>query len=61
MEFNFTQLLSNLFKVILKNADIICYMLTSLIYFLQGNVKKCKKLIKLVDIDEEILHMFRTM
>ena len=61
MKFNFTQLLSNLFKVISKNADIICYMLTSLIYLHQKYVKKCKKLIKLVDIDEEIPHMFRTM
>ena len=55
------RLLNNLFKVAwcLKNADIICYILTSLVYLQQGNDKKLKKLMKVVDIDEENLHIFR--
>ena len=42
--------MNNLFKVgwKLKIADIIYYMLTSLVYLQQGNVKKSKKLMKLV-------------
>ena len=31
-----------------KNADIICYMLTSLISLQQGNLKKSEKSIKIV-------------
>ena len=48
--YNFMQLWNNLFKVgwKLKIADIIYYMLTSLVYLQQGNVKKSKKLMKLV-------------
>ena len=34
------------------NADLICYILTSLVYLQQGNVKKSKKLMKIVNIDE---------
>ena len=43
------QLLSNLFRVGWKwrNADIICYMLTSLVSLKQGNVKKFQKLGKM--------------
>ena len=33
-----------------KNADIICYKLTQLVFLQQRNVKKSKKLIK---IDED--------
>ena len=31
-----------------KNADIICYMLTSLISLQQGNLKKSEKSMKIV-------------
>ena len=31
-----------------KNADIICYMLTSLISLQQGNLKKSEKSVKIV-------------
>ena len=41
-----------------KNADIICYMLTSLVSLQQGNVKKSKKLMKIVNIEEENFHSF---
>ena len=44
----------------LKTADIICYMLTSLIVLLQGNVKKSKKSIKIVNIVRENVHIFWT-
>ena len=46
---NFMQLLNNLFKVCWrwKNADIICYKLTSLVSLQQGNVKKSEKLMKI--------------
>ena len=42
-------MLNNLFKVCWewKNADIICYKLTSLVSLQQGNVKKSKKLRKI--------------
>ena len=43
-----------------KNADIICYMLTSLVYLHKENVKKSKKLMKIVNIDEEDFHIFQT-
>ena len=33
-------------------------MLTSLVYLQQGNVKKLKKLMEVVNIDEENLHIF---
>ena len=43
-----------------KNVDIICYVPTSLVYLQQGNVKKLKKSMKIVNIDEENLHIFGT-
>ena len=54
------QLLNNLFKVSsrLKNADVICYRLMSLVFFQQENVKKSKKLMKVVNIKKENLHIF---
>ena len=42
-----------------NNADIICYIPTSLAYFQQGNAKKSKKLIKIVNTGEEDFHIFR--
>ena len=58
-QYNFTQLLNNLFKVeSKKHAGIVCYMLISLVYFQQGNVKKLKKMMKLANADEENLHIF---
>ena len=41
-----------------KNADVICYMLTLLAYLQQGNVKKLKKLMKIVNIQEQNFHIF---
>ena len=35
-------------------------MLASLVYLQQGNVKKSKKLMKIVNTDEENFHIFRT-
>ena len=35
-----------------KNADIICYMLTSLVCLQQVNIKKSKNLMKVVNIEE---------
>ena len=35
-------------------------MITSLVCLQQGNAKNFKKLMKLVNIDEENLHIFRT-
>ena len=32
----------------------------SLVYLQQGNVKKSKKLMKIVNIDEENLHIFKS-
>ena len=43
----------------IKNADITYYILTSLVYLQQRNVKKYKNLMKIVIIDEENLHIFR--
>ena len=43
-----------------KNADIICYMLTSLVYLKLANIKKSKVLIKIVNIDEKNLYIFLT-
>ena len=37
-----------------------CYMLTSWVSLLQGNVKKPEKLMKIVNIDGENLHIFWT-
>ena len=55
-------MLNNLCKVgwKLKNADIISYMLTPLVSLQQGNVKKSKKLMKIVNIDRENLHIIWT-
>ena len=56
------QLLIDLFKVVwlLKNSDAICQMLTSLVSLLSENVKKSEKLIKIVNIKEENIHIFWT-
>ena len=40
-----------------KNVDIICYMMTSLDSLQQGNVKKSKKSMKIVNIEAENLHI----
>ena len=42
-----------------KNAKIICYMLMSLVCLQQRNVKNPRKLMKIVNIDEEHLHTFQ--
>ena len=44
-QYNFMQMLNNLFKVCwkLKKADIICHMLSSLVYLEQENVEKTQK------------------
>ena len=54
------QLLNNLFRLgrKQKNADIICYMLTQLVSLQQRNVKKSEKLMKIVNIEGENLHIF---
>ena len=40
----------------------MCYMLTSLVFFLQQlNVKKSEKLAKTANIDEENFHIFHTI
>ena len=51
-------MLNNLSKVgwSKENPDIICYMLTTLVYLQQGYVKKSKKII---NIDKENLDVFR--
>ena len=41
-----------------NKAEIICYVLTSLISVQKGNVGKYKELIKIVNIEEKILHVF---
>ena len=58
--YNFIKLLNNLFKVGwgLKNADIICNMLRSLVSLQQGNVKKSEKLIKIINIVEKNIDIF---
>ena len=58
--YNFIKLLNNLFKVGLglKNADIICNMLSSLVSLQQGNVKKSEKLIKIINIVEKNIDIF---
>ena len=43
-----------------KNANVICCMLTSLVSLQQENVKKSEKLMKIVNIEEENLHIFWT-
>ena len=48
-------------KLKVKNTDIICYMLTWLVYFQQGNLKnKNKKLMKIVNAEKKHLHIFPT-
>ena len=42
-----------------KNAVIICFMLTSLVSLQQGNVKKSANLMKKINIEGENLHIFR--
>ena len=42
-----------------KNGDIICYVLT-LVSLQQPNFEELKKLIKIVDINEENLQIFLT-
>ena len=51
---------NNLFRIgrKYKKADIIYYMLTSLVSLQQGNVKKSKKLVKIVNSEGENLHIF---
>ena len=59
-QYDFIQMLSNLFKVgWRKNTDIICYMLTPLVCLQKGNVKKSKILMKLVNIGKKNLHIFQ--
>ena len=55
-------MLKNLFEVCWKgkNADTICYKLRSLVSLQQGNVKKSRKLMKVANIDREIVHNFWT-
>ena len=57
-QYNFTQSLNSLFTVgwKLKNANIICYMLT--ISLQQRNVKKFEKSMKVVNTEGENLHIF---
>ena len=47
-----------------KKADFICYMLTTLVSLLQGDVRKNLKSrwksMKIANIDREILHIFWT-
>ena len=42
----------------MKNTNIICFMLTSLVSLQQGNVKKSEKSMKIVNIHRENLHIF---
>ena len=42
----------------MKNADIVCYMLTSLVPLQQGNVKKSETLMKIVNTEGENFHIF---
>ena len=42
----------------LKNTGMICYMVTAVISLIERYVEKYRKLIKLVNIDEENLHLF---
>ena len=41
-----------------KNTDIICYMMMSFVSLWQGTVKKSRKLMKIVNIDREVIHNF---
>ena len=57
-QYNFTQSSNSLFTVgwKLKNADVICYMLT--IFLQQRNVKKSEKSMEVVNTVGENLHIF---
>ena len=44
----------------IKNADVICYMLTSSVSWQQGNVKQSRTLTKIVNTEEENLHISLT-
>ena len=43
-----------------KNADVVCYMLTSLVSLKQGNIEKSEQLARIVNIEEENPHIFWT-
>ena len=51
---------NNLFRVSWKwkNADVMFYILTSLVSLQQGNIERCEKLIKIVNIDRPKFHIF---
>ena len=53
-------MLNNLFRVCwnLKNADIVCYMLTLFVSLQQENSKQYEKLVKMVNIEGENLCIF---
>ena len=59
-QYNPIQSLNNLFSVgwKLKNADIICYMLTLLVSFQQWNVEKSEKSVKVVNTEGENINIF---
>ena len=54
------QLLKSLIKVVdgKKNADLICYTLTSLVSLQHGNVKKSEKLMKIDIIEKDNLQIY---
>ena len=54
------QLLKSLIKVVdgKKNADLICYTLTSLVSLQHGNVKKSEKLMKIDIIEKDSLQIY---
>ena len=54
------QLLNILFRVCwkYKNADIICYVLSSLVSLQPGYIKTSEKSMKIVNIEGENLHLF---
>ena len=43
-----------------RNVEIICFMLTTLVSLKKGNVKNSEKLMKIVNIEGENLHISRT-
>ena len=54
-------MLSDLFRIGWTwNADIICYMLTSWVSLQQENARRSEKAMKIVNIEEENFHIFRT-
>ena len=65
-QYNFIQLLNNLFKICWKwkNADIICYNLTSLVFFVGSWCQKIQKIDenwwKFANINRGFLHIFWT-